>query len=35
VPQCSTQQLASARIGRNIVTADDAILTETSLAEKV
>jgi hypothetical protein len=35
VRQGSAQQLTLARIGRRIVTADNAILTETSLAEKV
>jgi hypothetical protein len=35
VRQSSAQPLASTRIGRYIVTADNAILTETNLAEKV
>jgi hypothetical protein len=35
VRQNCAQQLGLARIGRYIVTADNAILTETNLAEKV
>jgi hypothetical protein len=35
VRQCSAQRLAAARIGRRIVTADNAIFTKASLAGKV
>jgi hypothetical protein len=35
VRQCSAQQLAATRIGRRIVTADNAILTKASLTGKV